>query len=82
MEEHERHCKDVSSQFLEWCAFEDVEFIHCNMAGDKSWFLPEIKQQRMEWHHTSSKKRKPEMVPLACMIMGTVIWDSEWCKVF
>lgn len=80
MEEHKLRCKNISSQLLEWCAVEDVEFIQCNMTGDKSWFdhfLPEIKQQRMEWHHTSSKKRKPETVTLACTIMETVIWDSE-----
>jgi len=27
MEEHKLRCKNVSSQLLEWCAVEDVEFI-------------------------------------------------------
>jgi hypothetical protein len=52
--------KNLSSQLLEWCAVKDVEFIQCNMTGDKSWFdhfHPEIKQQNGMASHIIQEKK-------------------------
>jgi hypothetical protein len=49
--------------------------------SDKTWihhFGPETKRQSMEWHHTTSpRKKKLKAVPLASKIMAAVFWDSE-----
>jgi histone-lysine N-methyltransferase SETMAR len=34
----------------------------------------------MEWHHTTSPKKKPKKVTSASKVMGTVFCDSEGCK--
>jgi hypothetical protein len=33
----------------------------------------------MEWHRTTSPKKKPKTVPLARKVTGTDFWDSEGC---
>jgi histone-lysine N-methyltransferase SETMAR len=50
-----------------------------NSAGDIYERLPEAKLQSVEWHYTTSPKKKRKTVPSACKIMGTVLWDSEGC---
>jgi len=51
------------------------------VTGDESWFHhfePEMKWQRMEWHHLySPSKKKAKTVPSAAKVMGTVFWDAE-----
>jgi histone-lysine N-methyltransferase SETMAR len=58
-------------------------FLLSIVTGDVSWFhhfIPEKKQQRMEWYHLGSPtKKEPKTVPSAKKIMGTVYWDAEGC---
>jgi histone-lysine N-methyltransferase SETMAR len=51
------------------------------VTGFGTWihhFEPEMKRQSMEWHHTTSpRKKKFKAIPSASKIMATVFWDSE-----
>jgi histone-lysine N-methyltransferase SETMAR len=51
------------------------------VTGAETWihhFEPEMKRQSMEWHHTTSpRKKKFKAIPSASKIMATVFWDSE-----
>jgi hypothetical protein len=55
-------------------AVEGDDFLFNIVTGDESWFRhfdPEIKRQSMEWHRTTSPKKKPKTVPLARKVTGT-----------
>jgi len=41
--------------------------------------LSETRRQNMEWHYTTSPKKKPKTVPSAGKVMGTVFWKTEGC---
>jgi Transposase. len=49
--------------------------------GDETWvyfFEPESKRKSMEWHHTTSpRKKKFKTVRSAGKVMASVFWDDE-----
>jgi hypothetical protein len=60
---------------------EGDDFLSTIVRGDETWiyqFEPETKRQSMEWHHTTSpRKKKVKAVPSAGKIMATVFEDCE-----
>jgi histone-lysine N-methyltransferase SETMAR len=58
---------------------EGGDFLSTIVTGDETWihhFKPETKRQSMEWHHTTSPRKKMfKAVPSAGKIMATVFWD-------
>jgi hypothetical protein len=70
MDEHKKTCMDMLTQFIRHAVVgSDSQF---NITGDESWFHnfdPEMKQQSMEWHHMTSRKKKARTVSLASNVM-------------
>jgi histone-lysine N-methyltransferase SETMAR len=60
---------------------EGDHFLSTIVTDDETWihhFEPETKRQAMEWHHTTSpRKKKFKAIPSANKIMATVFWDYE-----
>jgi hypothetical protein len=78
---HKEQRKIICSELLARYEAEGDDFLSIIVTGDKAWiyhFEPETKRQSMEWHHTSSpRKKKFKAIPSARKIMATVFWDYE-----
>jgi hypothetical protein len=60
---------------------EGDDFLSTIVTDDETWihhFEPETKRQSMEWHHTTSpRKKKFKTIPSASKIMVTIFCDPE-----
>jgi hypothetical protein len=73
--------KIICSELLAHYEAEGDDFLFTIVTGYETCiyhFEPETKRQSMEWHHTTSpRKKKFEAVPSASKIMATVFCDCE-----
>ena len=73
--------KTIASEHFQRFQLEGEEFLEKIVTGDETWvhfFEPESKRQSMEWHHTTSpRKKKFKTVRSAGKVMATVFWDAE-----
>jgi histone-lysine N-methyltransferase SETMAR len=80
-EEHKEQRKIICSELLARYEAEGDNFLSIIVTGDETWihhFEPETKRQSMEWHHTTSpRKKKFKGIPSARKIMATVFWNCE-----
>ena len=76
----------VCAELLARYEAEGDNFLSNIVTGDETWvhhFEPETKRQSMEWHRTTSpKKKKFKAIPSAGKVMATVFWDSEGVILF
>jgi hypothetical protein len=81
LKDHKQQRKAICSKLLAHYKVEGDNFLSTIVTGDETWIHhcePETKRQSMEWHPTTSpRKKKFKAVPSAGKIMTTVFWDCE-----
>jgi len=81
MEEHKLKWQASAMDFLTWYSEEGNNFLSHTITGDETWVshaTPELKQQSMEWRHTSlPTKMKFKQTTSTRKIMCTVFWDRK-----
>jgi hypothetical protein len=63
-EEHKEQREIICSEFLARYEAEGDDFLTTIVMGDETWihhFEPETKRQSMEWHHTTSPRKKKSL---------------------
>jgi hypothetical protein len=79
-EERKEQGKIICSELLARYKAEGDDIFPTIVTGDETWihhFEPGTKRQSMEWHHTTSRKKKFKAISSASKIMVTVFWDCE-----
>jgi histone-lysine N-methyltransferase SETMAR len=78
---HKERRKAICSELVARFDADGDEFLGRIVTGDETWlhhFDPETKRQSMEWHHTTSpRKKKFKVVASAGKVMATVFWDMH-----
>ena len=80
-DDHKEQRKITCTELLARYEADGDDFLSCIVTGDETWvhhYEPETKRQSMEWHRTTSpRKKKFKTTPSAGKVMATVFWDSE-----
>ena len=80
MEEHRLKRQASALDFLTRYSEEGDNFLSHVVTGYETWVLhatPELKQQSMEWRHTSSPTKTKFKQTTSTQIMCTVFWDRK-----
>jgi len=80
MEEHKLKWQASALDFLTWYSEEGDNFLSRVVTEDETWVwhaTPELKQQSMEWRHTSSPTKTKFKQTTSTQITCTVFWDRK-----
>ena len=80
-EDNKLEHQGITLDFLTHCSEEGENFLSHVITGDETWVsheAPKLKQQVMEWRHTSSPtKTKFKQTASTRKVMCTMFWDRK-----